>query len=56
MANKLQYVSQLADQTAKAVTRNADGWKSYLITASRLYKCCYPFFLTHNYHGCLSQN
>lgn len=38
MANKLQYVSQLADQTAKAVTRNADGWKSYLITASRLYK------------------
>lgn len=18
--------------------------------------CCYPFFLTHNYHGCLSQN
>lgn len=38
MANKLQYVSQLADQTAKAVTRNADGWKSYLTTASRLYK------------------
>ena len=42
MANKLQYVSQLADQTAKAVTRNAHGWKSYLTTASRLYKdvCC----------------
>ena len=38
MANKLQYVSQLADQTAKAVTRNAHGWKSYLTTASRLYK------------------
>ena len=19
-------------------------------------ECCYPFFLTHNYHGCLSQN
>ncbi len=38
MANKLQYVSQLADQTAKAVTRNADGWKNYLTTASRLYK------------------
>lgn len=19
-------------------------------------RCCYPFFLTHNYHGCLSQN
>lgn len=36
MANKLQYVSQLADQTAKAVTRNAHGWKSYLTTASRL--------------------
>lgn len=41
MANKLQYVSQLADQTAKAVTRGAEGWKSYLATASRLYK--YPF-------------
>ena len=26
------------NQTAKAVTRNADGWKSYLNTASRLYK------------------
>ncbi|WP_254331543.1 hypothetical protein [Enterococcus faecalis] len=38
MANKLQTVSQLADQTAKAVTRNAEGWKSYLTTASRLYK------------------
>lgn len=38
MANKLQYVSQLADQTAKAVTRNAGGWKNYLNTASRLYK------------------
>ena len=22
----------------------------------RLHFCCYPFFLTHNYHGCLSQN
>jgi len=38
MANKLQYVSQLADQTAKTVTRDAGGWKQYLTTASRLYK------------------
>ena len=38
MANKLQTVSQLADQTTKAVTRGAEGWKSYLATASRLYK------------------
>ena len=38
MANKLQYVSQLADQTAKAVTRDVGGWKHYLTTASRLYK------------------
>jgi len=38
MANKLQFVSELADQTARGVTRNADGWKQYLTTAARLYK------------------
>ena len=41
MASKLQFVSELADQTAHNVTRNVDGWKRYLTTASRLYK--YPF-------------
>ena len=41
MANKLQYVSELADQTAHAVTHSVDGWKRYLSTSSRLYK--YPF-------------
>ena len=41
MATKLQFVSELADQTAHTVTRDVDGWKRYLTTASRLYK--YPF-------------
>lgn len=36
MANKLQLVSELADQTAHAVTQNVDNWKQYLDTASRL--------------------
>ena len=38
MASKLQKISELANQTAHAVTRNVDGWKSYLTTAARLYK------------------
>ena len=33
MATKLQRVSELAGQTAKNVTRDADGWKSYLAVA-----------------------
>ncbi len=41
MAYKLQKISELANQTAQAVTRDADGWMRYLDTASRLYK--YPF-------------
>ena len=41
MASKLQFVSELANQTAHTVTRDIDGWKRYLTTASRLYK--YPF-------------
>lgn len=41
MASKLQYVSELAGQTARAVTKDVDGWKRYLTTAARLYK--YPF-------------
>ena len=41
MAVKLQRVSELAGQTAKNVTRDVDGWKSYLAVAARLYK--YPF-------------
>ncbi len=42
MASKLQKISELADQTAQAVTRDADGWMQYLEVASRLYKdvCC----------------
>ena len=38
MASKLQYVSELADQTTHNVTRNVNGWKSYLSVAARLYK------------------
>jgi len=42
MASKLQKVSELANQTTQAVTRDADGWMQYLTMASRLYKdiCC----------------
>ena len=38
MVTKLQRVSDLAGQTARNVTRDAEGWKSYLAVASRLYK------------------
>ena len=41
MANKLQLVSELADQTAHDITNSVNGWKNYLTTASRLYR--YPF-------------
>ena len=38
MASKLQFISELASHTAKTVTRDVDGWKRYLTTASRLYQ------------------
>lgn len=38
MAKKLQLVSELADRTAREVSHDADSWKRYLDTASRLYK------------------
>ena len=38
MANKLQFVSELADQTAHGVTRTTAEWKRFLSTSSRLYK------------------
>ena len=41
MANKLQYVSELADQTAHKVTNSTAEWKRYLAVSSRLFK--YPF-------------
>ncbi|MDE6590269.1 MAG: DEAD/DEAH box helicase, partial [Oscillospiraceae bacterium] len=41
MASKLQFVSELADHTARTVTHSVDGWKRYLDTAARIYK--YPF-------------
>ena len=41
MANKLQLVSELAGQTAHAITHSVDGWKRYLDTSAKIYK--YPF-------------
>ena len=38
MARRFQLVSELANQTARNVTRDVGGWKQYLDTASRLYK------------------
>ena len=38
MASKLQFISELASHTAQTVTRDVDGWKRYLTTASHLYK------------------
>ena len=38
MATKLQQVSELADQTVRAVTRDVAAWKKYLNTACRIYK------------------
>ena len=38
---KYDLISSLSEETAKRVTRNDESWKTYLNTASRLYK--YPF-------------
>ena len=38
MASKLQFVSELADQTAHAVTHDVGSWKEYLDTAARIYR------------------
>ena len=38
MASKLQYVSELADQTAHKVTNSTAEWKRYLSASSRLFK------------------
>ena len=38
MANKLQLVSELAGQTAHAITHSVDGWKRYLDTSAKIYK------------------
>ena len=45
MANKLQYVSDLADQTAHTVTHSIDGWKRYLGQAAQLI-----FFMQYSVH------
>ncbi len=38
---KYDVISALSDETAERVTKNAESWKKYLNTASRIYK--YPF-------------
>ena len=38
---KYDFISALAQETAKEVVRNRDEWMKYLTTAARLYK--YPF-------------
>ena len=38
MVGKVQLVSGMADWTAHSITQDADSWKRYLTTASRLYK------------------
>lgn len=41
MAEKLQYISELAEQTARQITQSPQNWAAFLRTAARLYK--YPF-------------
>ncbi len=41
MPNKLQFYSDLAEQTARQVTGSFQAWTGFLTTAARLYK--YPF-------------
>lgn len=41
MANKIEYMSMLAEETARDIVRSPDKWTKYLNTAARLYK--YPF-------------
>lgn len=41
MARKIEYISMLAEETAKDIVKNEEAWKRYLDTAARLYK--YPF-------------
>lgn len=38
---KYDFISALAQETAKEVVKNRDEWMQYLTTAARLYK--YPF-------------
>lgn len=41
MARKYEYISMLAQETAKDIVKNEEAWKRYLDTAARIYK--YPF-------------
>lgn len=41
LARKIDYISMLAEETAKDIVKNGEEWRRYLNTATRLYK--YPF-------------
>ena len=41
MANNIQFYTQMADQTAEAITGSYQAWTAFLTTAARLYK--YPY-------------
>lgn len=41
LARKYEYISMLAQETAKDIVKNEEAWKRYLNTAARIYK--YPF-------------
>ena len=41
MSEKMQYISELAEQTARQITQSPQNWATFLRTAARLYK--YPF-------------
>ena len=42
MANKLESYVQMAGATAAEITKNRENWKSFLATASRLYRYSFP--------------
>ncbi len=41
MATKIQSYAQLAEDTAKGLTRSLENWTGFLTTVGRLYK--YPY-------------
>lgn len=41
MARKIEYISMLAEDTAKEIVKNQEAWRHYLNASARLYK--YPF-------------
>ena len=42
MPDKIQTVALLSEETARSLSGSLDNWKSFLSTASRVYKYPYP--------------